>query len=618
MPKRSIKKNQGCLVSLFLWPFQLLEKIINSLGAQQPNRPSPKPGPQPSRRTVLRGQPTTQDRFVDVSPAQSHGPHQSRISVSISYENRGTSFAKQALKFRSKEGSIVSHVPFKFYWPTYEDMDKAQKSWYFHWRSQARIRNYLPTDLSYLFVHVYEILNLIEISDPTQAANRIKELWLAYRPTNPQLDKYLPDWGGDLLAVKAEPDLALAWWEDMLEIEKLAIPREVVNTIVEKAIRIGGTHELPYKIWSLLSNYKPRNKFYQLQNIDNQIDLAYQKAINTANNYYLRTTKKSLIDQFISENIYNYEKYVFSSALIGYPHPQTIRLASGRNYVGSQNLADNITSIMKYAENILRKQLKFSAKLSGVKLPLELAKELDTAFAVQEPAPQPIRITLDPARVAKLHKDSQEVSDLLKTDSEAKEKALLTDLKEVRTLWIGLNILERQLVAGIFRGDVNSISQAENLHSQQEVTNISVIEAINKQSLSLLGDQLIYSENAQVILAEDFLDELEVVIRELPPEKVATEMDTASSDPWLQFFDRLDAVEAELIKLFAENGGLSEPEIDTVTKSYNLMGSAVMDSLNEKALEYLGHLPMYHNGEQWLVEEDDLSILQKNLGIEVN
>ncbi len=618
MQKHSRNNNPGCcLVSLFLWPFELLKQAINSLGGQQSYSPSSKPG-QLARRNVQRTQRSMLDRFVDVSPAQPPGAYQPRISVSISYENRGTSFAKQALKLRNKEGGIASHVPFKFYWPTYQDMDKAQKSWYFHWRSQARIRNYLPTDLSYLFVHVYEILNLIEISDPRQAADRIKELWLAYRPTYPQLDRYLPDWGGDLLAVKAEPALALAWWENMLEIEKLAIPREVVNTIVEKAIRIGGTHELPYKIWSLLSNYKPRNKFYQLQNIDNEIDLAYEKAINAANNYYLRTTKKSLIDQFISANIYNHEKYVFSSALIGYPHPQTIRLASGRNYVGSQNLADNITSIMKYAENILRKQLKFSAKLSGVKLPLELAKELDAAFAVQEPAPQPIRITLDPARVAKLHKDSQEVSDLLKTDSEAKEKELLTDLKEVRTLWSGLNTLERQLVAGIFREDLNSLSQAENIHGQQEVTIVSIIEAINKRSLSLLGDQLVYSENAQISLAEDFLDELEVVIKESPPEQGATEMDPTSSNPWLQFFDSLDAVEAELIKLFAENGSLSEPEIDTVTKSYNLMGSAVMDSLNEKALEGLGHLPMYHDGERWLVEEDDLSALQKHLGLEVN
>ena len=130
MPKRSRNNNSGCcLVSLFLWPFQLLEQAINSFGGQQPSSASPNPG-QPARRSVQRTQRSMLDRFTDVSPAQPPGAYQPRISVSISYENRGTTFAKQALKFRNKEGGIVSHVPFKFYWPTYEDMDKAQKSWY--------------------------------------------------------------------------------------------------------------------------------------------------------------------------------------------------------------------------------------------------------------------------------------------------------------------------------------------------------------------------------------------------------------------------------------------------------------------------------------------------------
>jgi hypothetical protein len=616
MSKRSRNNNPGCcLVSLFLWPFQLLEQAINSLTQQQPSRPSPKSVQSP-RRSVQQRQPSTQDRFVDVSPAQGLGPYQPRVSVSISYENGGTTFAKQAQKVRNKEGNRCAPVRFMHYWPTYGDMDASQKNWYFYWRSEARKGNYLPTDLSYIFVHVYEILNLIEFQNPTQAANRLKELWQAYRGAYIQLDRYLPEWGGDLLAVKSNPAQALAWWEDLLKVEKLTIPPAVVNTIVEKAIRTGGTHELPYKIWTLLSNYKPKNKFYQFHNADNQIDLAYEKAINTANNYYLRTSKKSLIDQFVSENIYNYEKYVFSSALIGYPHPQTIRLASGRNYVGSQKLADNITSIMKYAENILRKQFKFSAKLSGIELPVELAKELDAVFVLKKPIAPPTRIMLDPTRVAKLQQESQEVSDLLATDGVVKEKALLTDLQEVRALWKELTLLQKQLVAGIFRQEVKSLAQMEKLTGRQDISATSVIDGINNHSAAILGDELIYVEDPKLSLAEDFLDELEVVIQESPPEQSFSDTDTAS-DPWLRLLDRLDAVEAELIKLFAENGGLSEPEIETVAKSFNLMGSAVMDGLNEKALESIGHMPLYHDGEQWLVEEDDLSILQKLLNFEV-
>jgi hypothetical protein len=271
---------------------------------------------------------------------------------------------------------------------------------------------------------------------------------------------------------------------------------------------------------------------------------------------------------------------------------------------------------MKYAENILRKQFKFSAKLSGIELPAELTKELDAAFIIKEPEAPPIRITLDPARVAKLHQDSKEVIDILNTESEVKEKALLTDLKQVRDLWSGLNLLERRFVADVYREEIKSLSEAENIPNRQEVTVAAIIESINNLSLSILGNQMVYIEDPKLSLAEDYLDELEVVIQESPPEQDSSEVDNAS-DPWLRLLDRLDAVEAELIKLFAENGGLSEPEVETVAKSFNLMGSAVMDGLNEKALESIGHLPLYHDGEQWLVEEDDLSILQKHLNFEV-
>jgi hypothetical protein len=48
------------------------------------------------------------------------------------------------------------------------------------------------------------------------------------------------------------------------------------------------------------------------------------------------------------------------------------------------------------------------------------------------------------------------------------------------------------------------------------------------------------------------------------------------------------------------------------------MGNAVMDSLNEKAQEFLSHIPFYLENGHWLVEEDDLPTLRQQLGIEVN
>ena len=406
-------------------------------------------------------------------------------------------------------------------------------------------------------------------------------------------------------------------------VEGLAIPDPIVNVIVEKAIRTNGLDQLPYKIWSLLSDYQPRNKFYQKHNTDQFVDLAYEKAIRVANDFYVTTTKKSLIDHFVSERIHNYEKQVFTSALIGYPYPSVVRLASGRDYAGSSRLADNITSIMKYAENILREQLKFSAKLSGIELPAALAEQLDAAFQLPVPKakePEPIRITLDPNRVSSLQQESRVVSEMLATNQENTEKALLTDLVEVRTLWKTLNNMERILVAELRREGLHALPEIAQACQADGGTVTNMLAAINHKALPTIGDKLVYESNDILSLAEDFVDELDVVVKELPPNRdlLSADATDTSLDPWMQFFDRLEPVEVEIIKILGHNGQLSEVDLDSISRAHTAMGNAVMDSLNEKAQEHLGHVPIYADGGIWLIEEDDLPMLRNHLGIEVN
>lgn len=622
MPKRKRKSNQGCcLVTLVLWPFQLLESLINSLSTpnatQKPQTTQRKKTAPANTKRV-----TSADRFVDVTPAGRQG-YTPSIGVSITYENRGINFVKEAIKLRDKKGSLANPVPFKCYWPTYSDMNGSQQQWYFYWRSQVRQDKFHATDLSYIFVHVYEILNLVETPDPIQAVERIRALWLAYRGKYPNLNRYLPDWGGDLLAVKVGGAQAFTWWESILGVDGVDIPDPIVNIIVEKAIRTNGVDALPYRIWSLLSDYQPRNKFYQKHNTDHFVDLSYEKAIKVANAHYLKTTGKSVIDQFVSERVLHYEKPVFASALIGFAHPASIRLATGRDYAGSTHLATNITSIMKYAENILRKQLKFSAKLSGIELPADLAQQLDLAFQqekTQPRKPQPIKITIDHERVASLHEESRVVSEMLATEQVDAEKELLTDLEETRILWKSLQFAERKVLAGLLAREWNTFEQIKTALGMEPEQVSMLLESVNKKSLSVLGDKMVYPTVDRISLAEDFIDELEVVVIELPPsqEDVAP-MDTDEPfNPWVQFFDALDPVEVEITKLLGTGGQLPETELDVIARAHNAMGNAVMDSLNEKAQVHIGQLPFYLDGATWLVEEEYLPILQQHLGREVN
>ena len=134
--------------------------------------------------------------YADRAIAQPQQATPRTLSVFTSYETRDTAFRREAQQQRQREGHPVPHVPFMTYWPTYTSLAADQRRWYFYWRTCFRKGTLLETDLSYLFLHVYELLNLVEEPDPRHAADRLWLLWQGYRGQHPKLDNYIPEWGG--------------------------------------------------------------------------------------------------------------------------------------------------------------------------------------------------------------------------------------------------------------------------------------------------------------------------------------------------------------------------------------------------------------------------------------
>ncbi len=514
------------------------------------------------------------------------------------------SFINGAQRFRDREGKLCDPVPFESRPPTWSQLNAVQQNWYFYWRSQARRGNYLPTDYGYLILYVFELLNLVEFADPHQAAGRLRSIWEAYRKGHPELDEVLPEWHGDLLAVKVGAAAALDWWEKFAAMN-IQPPKPVANALIERYAQRKRTSEMPYTLWASLTDYHPRNKFYQAHNAGGRLDQAYEKAIRVTANYWQKANGQSLLEKFIETNAKPTFKRVFEDALVGYAYPMMIDFGASRNYEDSPALKEHLTSVVKYAENILRAQAGVRHRLSGITLDNGLAAALEKAFA---PVEKPLRIKIDHARVAALHLESERVGAMLEPppgeatlDSPAPSH---TDLAEVRQLWAALDSAGRATVTAIFDKSVSTVAQ---LAQQAQLPNV-VVERVNEQALPLLGDRLIYIKaDGALTLAEDFLDELQIVVGEPLPTKAE-----AAGGPWGQLLSQLTPAEAALLKSFAGRGALAESEIESAARPFHLMGNAVLDSLNEKAAEALGHPPLYLDGEQWLMEEDDLMSLREH------
>ena len=78
-------------------------------------------------------------------------------------------FRKAALVYYDYKTPKCDFVPYYSYMPQYSQLTSAQKAYYFYWRDEVRRERYIKCDYSYLYLYVYEILNLPDKFAPNLA-----------------------------------------------------------------------------------------------------------------------------------------------------------------------------------------------------------------------------------------------------------------------------------------------------------------------------------------------------------------------------------------------------------------------------------------------------------------
>ena len=544
-----------------------------------------------------------QDRFRQVSPGSSSSTD--GITISFNYTSNNDQFIKDAIAAHDVKGEPAPHIPFMAYWPTYRSFTKEQLLWYVYWRTEVRQGRYLKTDLSYIFVHVYEVLSLIEIKDPTNAVDHLMSLCKAYEQDYPKLKKYVYDWAGDLILTKIGISAGIEWWTHKLLIDHYSPPDSIMNVILQDLEKSGEIINLPYSFWDQLNSYRPHNKFYQEHNMDHSIDKAYLKAIQTVDNYLQSSkTHQGILDKYVSEKLYPQTKYTFPSAVVPSGWSKMIDLGIAKSYKSSEHLGMFLLRITKYTENILRQYNNVSAKLSGFTLEERFQKVLDKAFEI---VPEPVKIILDNGVIQTLQAESEQVADLLKTKSEP--KPLYSDIAQVRNLWSLLDSTSRYLLLAVLVGEITHLDGMTS-----EIVYKKLIKNFNEQSLRILGDHIIsIGDGGSLLIADDFKDEMELIfhennleaLRSRTSEKAAVD----SFSAWQVFYMSLTVEERGLLHQFTDRGSLSEFEIAAFARERNTMGNLIVDSICEKLIEYTGNNPIYQEGDRLVIDEDALNQL---------
>lgn len=456
-------------------------------------------------------------------------------------------FVEEARQLIEVEGEQATFVPFMSYWPTYGVMNEPQRKWYMYWRTEVRQGRFPDTDLSYLFVHIYELINGIGWQEPQEGYDQLKELWINYRERLPQLDVYMQEWIIDYDLVH-ELNMSLS---EMVELSSGYLPPEILDMELQRLLS-SNISDISLKLLQRYYDYDiTLSKFYR----DGGMKVLEQyipRVMVLVDSYLLRTRKAGILDQFELNHERTIERTLFRKAV----YDESIYGKSVQmTYVPIGEHADFVqfvTRVFRCTENKCRELLGFRGRLRGKTLEPELAnvieRYLDKAFAIEQMpvVEQPI-VRIDAEKLASLQKESEYVRRaLMIEENNTSEDEDANNVSSLPTTVIQ-----------------NSTEEAESA-KQSNQPEVDVEGALNT-------DGGLGSGNTELLTLQweaDFSADLD--------------------EEWIQFSEMLSQQHVQAIHALL--GVNPDTELMRVAEQYGTMPALLLDEINDMAMETIGDL----------------------------
>lgn len=555
-------------------------------------------------------QPIPQISFEPIEKEEHTAPND-KFETHFDYESlyRPADFIKDMKQFEHKEGKKAELVQFMQYYPTYSSMDKQQKEWYFYWRSQVRKGIYLDTDLSYIFVHVYELLSGYGMNNANDGYKQLFELWKNYRKEYPKLDGYLFEWIFDFCQLY-NLDFEMPGWTDLL----LPYQPEIKNVIISKH-----SGEIPLKLTfalidSLCDYSLVRSKFYNdgHQMLMNE---AITRVVALADAALYKKEGKGILDKYGPNRPRKQTYYAFRGANCKNSNQRAD--ITVKDYINSAKLRAYINELVRYAENVLRELYNCRGRLRGVSLDDETAK-LIKAFLHKEYSPikhesvpeKKTEINLNFDNIKELRTQSDAVRDALEVEETSSEiKELLTDLKEAKEIFIAMPQYCRNLIDELQK---HSWEIAYNSSCQAS------IDIINGLSGKLLACDLLVVEGNHLILEDDYRDEFDYLYEHLEEIETAKTNATADStfdltllsEEMRELFETFSPYQEEIICVILSRTDVKN-RIDKIADAQMSMPEILVDEINDIASQYIGDILIDTFGDEMCILEQYEDELKK-------
>lgn len=498
-------------------------------------------------------------------------------------------FIKDMRRFAEKTGKKVPFVPFMTYMPTYDNMEQSQKAWYFYWRTEVRNENYIDTDLSYIFVYIYELLNGIGWNEAKEGYDKLMVLWMKYRERYPKLDHYLFTWTFDFAR---QHDLE--YIEPNLNDVQLPYQQSIKDILVDKHSE-DRPLKLSFALVDSLCDYSlTGSKFYK-DGHQLLMQEAIPRVISLVDASLLKKKNRGILSLYGPNRTRKQEYYLFQSAIC--PDANKKIDISVKAYTSSQKLRAYINEIVRFSENTLRAIYGCRGRLRGVTVEEETALLIEK-FLKKEYSPLTteekggsagrIGIELNFNSIDELRSQSNAVRDALEvSESTDGPKELLTDLEEVKALLETLSADAKGLIDELAKNKWEGVNDSNKA---------KLIDEINMQAAKYLACALLVLEQDLIVVEDDYRDELDYIYTNQPGfEKFQGQMCESAngfftveklSDGLRYVIENLSLSQIEILYAVLTKESVRE-KLEKAAEETLSMPEIIIDEINDIAMQYL-------------------------------
>ncbi len=291
------------------------------------------------------------------------------------------SFRKAAILYFDCPGSSCPFAQFYSYMPQYSQLTRTQRDYYFFWRSEMRQGRYIKTDYSYLYLYVYEIINLPDLIPPEKGIRLLCAVWREYRRDLPRIDSYFSIWVRDYCLIHALP-----------------CPTDELRSFLSDVIRISSMKEFYFTdigidgraaVWPLvayLSDYDWQRGlsavFAKIQDPDEKnrkIEL-YTGLFEGCVRLLLPNIWTECLGERSDERLVKVTENAFPNTLCTHSVKSKIEIEY-YPLAASESLKSTVTSIVRYIENKLRAVFGIKSRLAVRSISREYTELIDCFFA---------------------------------------------------------------------------------------------------------------------------------------------------------------------------------------------------------------------------------------------